>query len=90
MTLKEGLFLAWALICVLGGLRNVLAPEKAIRSRHKWADRYARWMTLGLRRKAFGPFLSHETDLRMTFWGGVVLVLAGSVALIVLVVRWVA
>lgn len=62
MTLKEGFFLAWALLCVLGGLRNVLVPEETIRSRNKWANRYTPWMTLGLRRKAFGPLLSHETD----------------------------
>jgi hypothetical protein len=90
MTLKEGFVLAWALLCVLGGLRNVLAPEKTIRSRNKWANRYTGWMTLGLRRKAFGPFLSHETDVRLTFWGGVLLVLAGSVALVILVVGSVA
>jgi hypothetical protein len=81
MSLNEWFLLAWGLVTLGMGLIAVISPETAVRSRNRTADGFTRLITLGHVKKAFGPFTSEETDLRLTFWGGVVLSTAGAVAL---------
>jgi hypothetical protein len=81
MSEKEWFFLGWGLFALGAGLFGIVAPEKAIRSRNRWADRWIRWLTFGRVKKSFGPFMSEEMDIRLTFVGGVVLSTAGAAAL---------
>jgi len=81
MNANEWFFLGWGLLNLGLGLRGIVAPEKAIRSRNRWADRFIRWLTFGRVKKSFGPFMSEEMDIRLTFYGGVVLFTAGAASL---------
>jgi hypothetical protein len=81
MNEREWFFLGWGLLALGAGLRAIVAPEKAIRSRNRWADRWIRWLTFGRVKKSFGPFVSEEMDIRLTFVGGVVVSIAGAAAL---------
>jgi hypothetical protein len=81
MSEKEWFFLGWGLLALALGLRAVVAPEKAIRSRNRWADRWIRWLTFGRVKKSFGPFMSEEMDVRLTFVGGIVVSIAVAAAL---------
>jgi hypothetical protein len=81
MSPNEWFLLAWGLLTLGMGLFAVISPDKAVRSRNRTADGFTRLITLGHVKKGFGPFTSEETDLRLTFWGGVVLSTAGAVAL---------
>jgi hypothetical protein len=87
MSEKEWFFLGWGLLALGLGLRGIVAPEKVIRSRNRWADRWIRWLTFGRVKKSFGPFMSEETDLRLTFYGGVVLAIAGAAALLFVLIK---
>jgi hypothetical protein len=69
------------------GLRGIVAPEKAISSRNRWADRWIRWLTFRRVKKSFGPFMSEETDLRLTLYGGVVLAIAGAAVLLCVLIE---
>ena len=82
MSENEWFFLGWGLLALGLGLRAIVVPEKAIRSRNRWADRWIRWLTFGRVKKSFGPFMSEEMDIRLTFYGGVVLLTAGAAALL--------
>jgi hypothetical protein len=81
MSGNEWFFLGWGLLALGLGLRAIVAPEKAIRSRNRWADRFMRWLTFGRVKKSFGPFMSEEMDIRLTFVGGIVVSIAGAASL---------
>jgi hypothetical protein len=81
MSENEWFLLGWGLLALGLGLRAILVPEKAIRSRNRWADRWIRWLTFGRVKKSFGPFMSEEMDTRLTFVGGIVVSIAGAAAL---------
>jgi hypothetical protein len=80
MSENEWFFLGWGVLALGGGLFGIIAPEKAFRSRKRWADRWTRWLTFGRVKKSFGPF-SEEMDVRLTFYAGIVLSIAGASAL---------
>jgi hypothetical protein len=82
MSENEWFFLGWGLLALGVGLFGIVAPEKAIRSRNRWADRSIRWLTFGRVKKSFGPLMSEEMDIRLTFYGDVVLFTAGAAALL--------
>jgi hypothetical protein len=77
----------WGLFALGTGLRGIVAPEKAIRSRNRWADRFIRWLTFGRVKKSFGPLMSEEMDIRLTFYGGIVLFTAGAAALLFVLIE---
>jgi hypothetical protein len=87
MSANEWFFLGWGLLALGLGLRGIVAPEKAIRSRNRWADRFIRWPTFGRVRKSFGPLMSEEMDIRLSFYGGVVLFTAGAAALLFVLIE---
>jgi hypothetical protein len=78
---KEWFFLGWGLLALGLGFRAIVAPEKTIRSRDRWADHWIRWLSFGRVKKSFGPFMSEEMDIRITFVGGIVVSIAGAAAL---------
>lgn len=81
MSENEWFFFGWGLLALGTGLRAIVAPEKSIRSRNQGADRWVRWLTFGRVKKSFGPFMSEEMDIRLTFVGGIVVSIAGAAAL---------
>jgi hypothetical protein len=60
MSANEWFFLGWGLLALGLGLRGIVAPEKAIKYRNRWADRSIRWLTFGRVKKSFGPLMSEE------------------------------
>ncbi|HET7870477.1 MAG TPA: hypothetical protein VFM85_09195 [Actinomycetota bacterium] len=86
MSENEWFFFGWGLLALGGGLFGVVAPEKAIRSRNRWADRWMRWLTFGRVKKSFGLF-SEEMDIRLTFYAGIVLSIAGAAALLFVLIE---
>jgi hypothetical protein len=73
MSGNEWFFLGWGLLALGLGLRGIVAPEKAIKYRNRWADRSIRWLTFGRVKKSFGPLMSEEMDIRITFYASVAL-----------------
>jgi hypothetical protein len=69
MNENEWFLLGWGLFALGAGLFGIVAPEKAIRSRNLWADRWTRWLTFGRLKKSFGPIISEEMDIRLTLVG---------------------
>jgi hypothetical protein len=70
MSENEWFFLGWGLLALGAGLFGMVAPEKAIRSRNLWADRWTRWLTFGRVKKSFGPFIIEEMGIRLAVVGG--------------------
>jgi hypothetical protein len=68
-------------------LFGIVAPEKAIKSRNRWADRSIRLLTFGRLKKSFGPLMSEEMDIRLTFYTGVALSTAGAAALLFVLIE---
>jgi hypothetical protein len=87
MNANEWFFLGWGLLAFGVGLFGIVAPEKAIRSRNRWADRSIRWLTFGRVKKSFEPLMSEEMDIRLTFYAGVVLFTAGAAALLFVLIE---
>jgi hypothetical protein len=87
MSENEWFFLGWGLLALGGGLFGVVAPERAIRYRNRWKDRWTRWLTFGRVKKSFRPLVSEEMDIRLTFYAGVVLSIAGAAVLLFVVIE---
>jgi hypothetical protein len=87
MSENEWFFLGWGLLALGLGLRAIVVPEKAIRSRNRWADRWIRWLTFGRVKKSFGPFMSEEMDIRLPFVGGIVVSISGAAVLFFMLIE---
>jgi hypothetical protein len=86
--LRDGFLLVWALLMVAGGGSWIVAPERTLRWTYRWQDRYARWLSFGLLKKAFGPIVKDETAIRVMPWVGSLCVLIGVATLVWLFMRW--